>query len=188
MLCTQILNGLTSTMTAMDEQVGRDFDIVTVSFNPKETPVLASAKKKAYMDRYGREGAAEGWHFLTGDESSIAALTKAAGFSYAWDETTQQFAHASGIIVLTPDGRLSRYFFGIEYPPRDLKLALIESSEGKIGSLADKLLLYCYHYDPASGSYALVALNAVRLGGAVTVVALVGFVMVAMRRDKRAGV
>jgi len=187
MLCTQILNGLTSTLTAMDEQVGREFDVVTVSFDPRETPVLASAKKKAYLDRYNREGAAEGWHFLTGDESSIAALTKAAGFSYAWDEQSQQFAHASGIVVLTPDGRLSRYFFGIEYAPRDVKFALLESSAGRIGTLADKLLLYCYHYDPATGSYAFVALNAVRLGGAVTLVALLGFVTVAIRREKRAG-
>jgi protein SCO1 len=187
MLCTQILNGLTSTLTAMGEQVGREFDVVTVSFDPRETPVLASAKKKAYLDRYNREGAAEGWHFLTGDESSIAALTKAAGFNYAWDEQSQQFAHASGIVVLTPDGRLSRYFFGIEYAPRDLKFALLESSAGRIGTLADKLLLYCYHYDPKTGSYAFVALNAVRLGGAVTLVALVSFVTVAIRREKRAG-
>jgi protein SCO1/2 len=187
MLCTQVLNGLTSTLTAMNEQIGREFDVVTVSFDPRETPVLAAAKKKAYLDRYKREGAAAGWHFLTGDEASIAALTKAAGFSYAWDDKSQQFAHASGIVVLTPDGRLARYFFGIEYAPRDLKFALIESSAGRIGTLADKLLLYCYHYDPATGSYALMALNTVRLGGVVTLVALVGFVTVAIRREKRAG-
>lgn len=187
MLCTQILNGLTSTLTAMSEQVGREFDVVTVSFDPRETPVLASAKKKAYLDRYKREGAESGWHFLTGDEASIAALTKAAGFNYAWDEQSQQFAHASGIVVLTPDGRLSRYFFGIEYAPRDLRFALLESSAGRIGSIADKLLLYCYHYDPKTGSYAFVALNAVRLGGAVTLVALLSFVTVAIRREKRAG-
>ena len=187
MLCTQVLNGLTSTLTALDERVGRDFDVVTVSFDPRETPVLASAKKKAYLDRYGREGAGDGWHFLTGDEASIAALTKAAGFSYQWDTQSQQFAHASGIVVLTPEGRLARYFFGIEYAPRDVKFALMESSEGRIGTLADKLLLYCYHYDPATGSYALMALNAVRLGGMVTVVTLVGFVMMAIRRDRRAG-
>ncbi len=187
MLCTQVLNGLTSTLTAMREQVGREFDVVTVSFDPRETPVLASAKKKAYLDRYQREGTEAGWHFLTGDESSIAALTKAAGFNYAWDDQSKQFAHASGIVVLTPDGRLSRYFFGIEYAPRDLKFALLESSAGRIGTIADKLLLYCYHYDPATGSYAFVALNAVRLGGAVTLVALVSFVTMAIRREKRVG-
>lgn len=187
MLCTQILNGLTRTLTTMSEQVGREFDVVTVSFDPRETAVLASAKKKAYLDRYNRDGAGAGWHFLTGDEPSIAALTKAAGFSYAWDEQSQQFAHASGIVVLTPDGRLSRYFFGIEFAPRDVKFALIESSAGRVGTLADKLLLYCYHYDPATGSYAFVAMNTVRLGGVVTLVALVGFVTVAIRREQRAG-
>lgn len=187
MLCTQILNGLTSTLTVMSEQVGDEFEVVTVSFDPRETPVLASAKKKAYLDRYDRDGAGTGWHFLTGDEPSIAALTEAAGFSYAWDEQSQQFAHASGIVVLTPDGRLARYFFGIEYAPRDVKFALLESSAGRIGTLADNLLLYCYHYDPATGSYAFVAMNAVRLGGAVTLVALMGFVVVAIRRERRAG-
>lgn len=187
MLCTQVLNGLTSTLTAIDEQVGKDFDVVTVSFDPRETPILAAAKKKAYVERYGRAGTADGWHFLTGEEPAIQALTKAAGFSYQWDEQSQQFAHASGIVVVTPDGRLSRYFFGIEYAPRDVRFALLESSAGRIGTAADRLLLYCYHYDPASGSYAFVAMNAVRLGGAVTLVALVGFMTVAIRREKRAG-
>lgn len=187
MLCTQVLNGLTSSMSALDETVGRDFDVVTVSFDPRETPVLASAKKAAYLDRYGRDGAADGWHFLTGDEASIAALTSVAGFSYEWDEATQQFAHASGVIVVTPDGRLSRYFYGIDYAPRDLKFALMESSEGRIGSAVDQLLLYCYHYDPKSGSYGFVAMNAVRVGGALTLVALMGFVVVQIRREKRVG-
>lgn len=187
MLCTQVLNGLASSVGALEESIGRDFDVVTVSFDPRETPILASGKKKAYLDRYKREGAAAGWHFLTGDEPSIAALTEAAGFRYAWDPETSQFAHASGIVVATPEGRLSRYFFGIEYAPRDLKFALMESSAGKIGSMTDQLLLYCYHYDPVSGSYSFVAMNAVRLGGAVTLVALVGFVVVAIRREDRAG-
>ncbi|MGE3189055.1 MAG: SCO family protein [Vicinamibacterales bacterium] len=187
MLCTQVLNGMTSALTALDETAGRDFDVVTVSFDPRETPVLASAKKASYMDRYGRAGTSAGWHFLTGSQESIAALTKAAGFSYRWDEATQQFAHASGIMVVTPDGRLSRYFYGIEYAPRDVKFALMESSAGRIGSAVDKILLYCYHYDPKTGSYGLVAMNTVRVGGAVTLVALVGFVVVAIRREKRAG-
>lgn len=185
MLCTQVLNGLTTAMTALDESVGREFDVITVSFDPRETSVLAAGKKKAYLDRYGRESAAAGWHFLTGEQGSIAALTQAAGFRYAWDADSGQFAHASGIVVATPDGRLSRYFFGIDFAPRDLKFALIEASAGEIGSLADQLLLYCYHYDPATGSYRLVAMNTVRVGGVVTVVGLAGFVTLALWREKR---
>ena len=186
MLCTQVLNGLTAAMKVLDLSVGREFEVVTVSFDPRETPVLASGKKKAHLDRYDRAGAAEGWHFLTGTESSIIALTQAAGFQYAWDPQSGQFAHASGIIIATPDGRLSQYLFGIDFAPRDLKFALMESSAGKIGTLADRLLLYCYHYDPNKGSYSFVALNAVRLGGAITVVGLLGFVVLAVRREQRA--
>jgi len=183
MLCTQVLNGLESAMRVIDESIGREFDVVTVSFDPRETSVLASGKKKAYLDRYQRAGAEQGWHFLTGDQPSIDALTKAAGFSFYWDDQTQQFAHASGIVVATPAGRLSRYFFGIDYSARDLKFALIESSSEKIGSLADRLLLYCYHYDPATGNYGFLAMRAVRLGGAVTLVALFGFIVVSIRRE-----
>ena len=186
MLCTQVLNGLESALRVLDESIGDEFEVVTVSFDPRETPVLASGKKKAYLERYQRDGAAQGWHFLTGEQASIDALTKAAGFSYAWDEQTQQFAHASGIVVATPAGKLSRYFFGIDYSPRDLKFALIESSSEKIGSLAERLLLYCYHYDPATGNYGFMAMRAVRLGGAVTLVALFGFMFVSLRREHRA--
>ena len=185
MLCTQVLNGLESALRVIHESIGREFDVVTVSFDPRETPVLAAGKKKAYLDRYQRPSAEQGWHFLTGDEASIAALTKAAGFSYVYDEDTKQFAHASGIVVATPAGKLSRYFFGIDYAPRDLKFALIESSSEKIGSLADRLLLYCYHYDPATGNYGFMAMRAVRIGGAVTLVALFGFMFVSIRRDHR---
>jgi protein SCO1/2 len=187
MLCTQVLNGLTTALTVLDETAGRDFDVVAVSFDPRETPALASGKKKSHLDRYKRPGSADGWHFLTGDEASITALTGAAGFRYVWDDRTQQFAHPSGIIVATPDGRLARYFFGIEYMPRDLKFALIESSNGRIGSAVDRLLLYCYHYDPATGSYGFVAMGAVRVGGAVTLLALLGFVVGSLRRESRAG-
>jgi protein SCO1/2 len=183
MLCTQVLNGLTTSLTVLEETVGREFDVVAVSFDPRETPALASGKKKAHLDRYKRPESAHGWHFLTGDEASIKALTAAAGFNYAWDEKTQQFAHPSGIIVTTPEGKLSRYFFGIDYAPRDVKFALIESSAGRIGNAIDQLLLYCYHYDPATGSYGFVAMGAVRLGGAVTLLALVGFVVVSLRRE-----
>jgi protein SCO1 len=185
MLCSQVLNGLTSALGVLDETAGREFDIVTVSFDPKDTAVLATAKKSAYLERYQRPEAAQGWHFLTGDEASIKALTEAAGFSYAWDEKTQQFAHASGVIVATPEGRLSRYFFGIDYAPRDLKFALMESSAGQIGGLAEKVLLYCYHYNPSTGQYGFVLMRAVRVGGALTLLALVGFVIVSVRRDHR---
>jgi protein SCO1/2 len=186
MLCTLVLNGLTGVLSLIDETAGQDFDDVTVSFDPRDTPVLAAAKKKAYLDVYKRPDAANGWHFLTGTAPSSAALTQAAGFSYAWDESTQQFAHASGIVVATPDGRLSRYFFGIDYAARDVQFALIESSAGKIGSVADKLMLYCYHYDPATGQYGFVAMRAVRIGGVVTLIALAGFMFVSIRRENRA--
>jgi protein SCO1/2 len=170
----------------LDETVGREFDVVAVSFDPRETPVLANGKKKSNLDRYKRPESASGWHFLTGDEASIRALTNAAGFRYVWDDKTQQFAHPSGIVVATSEGKVSRYFFGIEYAPRDVKFALIESSAGRVGSAIDQLLLYCYHYDPATGSYGFVVMGAVRLGGAITLLALLGFVVVSIRRESRA--
>ena len=183
MLCTEVLNGLESSLRVLNESIGKEFDVVTVSFDPKETPVLAAGKKKAYLERYKRPEAEQGWHFLTGSQASIDALTQAAGFHYSWDEASHQFAHASGIVVVTPAGKVSRYFMGIDYAPRDVKFALIESSNEKIGTLADKLLLYCYHYDPATGNYGFVAMRAVRIGGAVTILALVGFVFVSIRSD-----
>ena len=186
MLCTQILNGLVSGLGVLDQTAGKEFDVVAISFDARETPVMASAKKATYLDRYKRPGAERGWHFLTGDDANIRRVTDAAGFQFAWDEQTQQFAHASGVVVATPDGRVARYLFGIEYPPRDLKFALMESSEGRIGSVVDQVLLYCYHYEPTTGGYSLAAMNAVRLGGAVTIVALLGFVGISLRRDGRA--
>lgn len=186
MLCTEVLNGLESSLRVLTESIGREFDVITVSFDPKETPILAAGKKKAYLQRYQRPEAEQGWHFLTGSQASIEALTKAAGFNYFWDEASHQFAHASGIVVVTPTGKVSRYFFGIEYAPRDVKFALIESSNEKIGTLADRLLLYCYHYDPAKGNYGFVAMRAVRIGGAATILALVGFMFVSIRRDQKA--
>ena len=187
MLCSQVLNGITSALSALDERAGSDFEVVTVSFDPRDTAAAAAAKKKAYVDRYNRDGSEQGFHFLTGSEASVRALADAAGFKYAWDDETQQFAHASGFVVATPSGRLSRYFFGIEYAPRDLKFALIESSAGRVGSLVDQVLLYCYHYDPKTGSYSFVAMKAVQMGGAFTLLALAGFVVVAIRREHRAG-
>lgn len=185
MLCTQVLNGLASALDIVTLDAGKDFTVLTVSFDPRETPDLAAAKKKSYLERYHRPGAEAGWHFLTGDSASIAALTAAAGFRYSWDPEINQYAHASGITVLTPRGVLARYFFGIEYSPRDLRLGLVEASENKIGTPADHLLLYCYRYDPASGKYGAVALNMVRVGGVVTLVCLGSFLFFSLRAERR---
>jgi protein SCO1/2 len=184
MLCTQVINGLSSALGVMSLNPGKDFEIVTVSFNPRDTPATAAAKKAVYLDRYKRPGAAEGWHFLTGDQPQIDRLTKAAGFRYAWDAETQQYAHPSGVIVLTPDGRLSKYLFGVEYGPRDLRFGIVEASAGKVGTVADALLLYCYHYDPMTGRYGLVIMRAVRIAGAATVLALGAFIVVMVRRER----
>ncbi len=185
MLCTQVLNGLVSALDVLSFDAGRDFDVLVVSFDPGETPGLARAKKAAYLERYGRPGTEEGWHFLTGRQESIARLTGAVGFRYAYDERTDQFAHAAAIVVLTPEGRVSRYFYGIEYAPRDLRLGLVEASQGRIGTVVDQALLLCYHYDPAQGKYGVVVMNLVRLGGAVTLVLVGGFLLVAFRRERR---
>jgi len=157
-------------------QIGKEFDVVTVSFDPRETSALAASKKKVYVNYLPekmRPGAMNGWHFLTGDQASIAKLTDAVGFRYYYDEATKQFAHASGIMVATPHGKLSRYFYGIEYAPRDLRLGLIESSANKIGSPADQLLLYCYHYDPATGKYGAAVMKIMRIAGVITVLAII---------------
>jgi protein SCO1 len=185
MLCTQVIHGLSSALGVLSLVPGRDFEIVTVSFNPRDTPATAAAKKAVYLERYKQPGAAAAWHFLTGGEASIERLTKAAGFRYAWDEDTKQFAHPSGIIVLTPDGRLARYLFGIEYGPRDLRFAIVEASAGKVGSVVDSLLLYCYHYDPMMGRYGLAIMSAIRIAGALTVLALGAFIVVMLRRERR---
>jgi protein SCO1 len=184
MLCTLSINGLASALNVLSLDAGRDFDIVIVSFNPRDTPAAAAAKKATYLSRYKRPGAEAGWHFLTGDRESIGRLTKAAGFRYTWDGATQQFAHPSGVIVVTPEGRLARYLFGIEYGPRDLRFALVEASAGTVGSRVDSLLLYCYHYDPVTGRYGLAIMRAIRLAGAATVLALGAFILVALRRER----
>ena len=184
MLCTQVLNSLTSTLKVLSLEPGKDFEIVTVSFDPREKPALAAAKKAVYLDRYKRPGAAGGWHFLTGEQASIERLTHAAGFRYVWDERLRQFAHPTGITVLTPQGRLSRYLFGVEYGPRDLRFALVEASAGKVGTPVDQVLLYCYHYDPDTGRYGLAIMRVVRLAGAATVLALASFIAIMIRREK----
>ena len=182
MLCNQVLNGLTGSLKVQSFNVGREFDVLTVSFDPRETPELASNKKASYMARYGRAGADQGWHFLIGDQSSIDRLTEAVGFRYAYDAKTNQFAHASGIMVLTPEGKISHYFYGIEYSPKDLRLSLVEASANKIGSPVDQLLLYCYHYDPATGKYGPIVMNIVRLAGIVTLIGIGALIFVLRRR------
>lgn len=186
LLCMQVLNALASALDVMSLQPGQDFDVVTISFDPREKPALAAAKKAATLQRYQRPGAAAAWHFLTGDQPSIERATRAAGFRYVWDEQLKQFAHPTGIIVLTPEGHVARYLFGIEYGPRDLRLAIVDASAGKIGSPIDSFLLYCYHYDPMTGRYGLVIMRAIRLAGAATVLALGAFIVVMVRRERRA--
>lgn len=184
MLCTLVLNGLTSALRALSFDIGKQFEVVTVSFDPSETAELAAAKKASHLKDYRRPGSEAGWHFLTGDEASIRALTEAVGFRYAYDPATKQYAHAAGIIVATPQGRLSRYFYGVEFAPRDLRLGLIEAANGKIGTLVDQLLLYCFHYDPSTGKYSAVALNSIRAGGLLTVALLGSFIFVMLRRER----
>lgn len=185
MLCTLALNGLSSALGVLSFDVGREFEVLTVSFDPKEGPELAVKKKAAYVGRYKREGAERGWHFLTGDAEQIERLTKAVGFRYAWDEATKQWAHPAGVVTLTPDGRIAHYLFGVEYAPKDLRLSLVEASEGKIGNPVDQVLLYCYQYDPHTGSYGAVIINIIRLAGVATIAALGTFVFVMLRRDRR---
>jgi protein SCO1/2 len=185
MLCTQVLNGFLKSSQAVPLEIGRDYQVVTVSFDPRETPELAAEKKASYVRAYRRDGAAQGWHFLTGDRQSIDRLTAAIGFHYRFDPKSDQFAHASGIALATPGGRLSRYFYGIEYSPDDLRLGLVESSSGRIGSLVDQVLLLCFHYDPLTGKYGLVIADALRMAGVLTVLLLGSFLVVMYRRERR---
>lgn len=187
MLCSQVLAGLSGALNGIVRfNVGRDFDVVTVSFDPKDTPQMASENKTSYLRRYRRAGAAQGWHFLTGRQDQIQALAKAVGFRYVWDPEIKQFAHTAGIMLLTPDGRLAQYYYGIEYPPRDIQLGLIEASKGKIGNVVDQVIFYCYHYDPTKGRYGLVIFNVLRLGALATVLVLGGFVLIMFKRDAAA--
>lgn len=181
MLCTQVLNGLTASMRVLGFNAGQQYEVVTVSFDPREGPELAAKKKAIYLDIYKRPGAADGWHFLTGDETNIKRLADAVGFRFHYDPETGQFAHASGIMILTPEGRISSYYYGIEYSAKDMRLGLVEASAGKIGNPVDQLLLYCYHYDPATGRYGAVVMNMVRLGGILTI-AIMGTLILVLRR------
>jgi len=184
-LCTEVLNGELRTMDAISLNLGKDFDAVTVSFEPKDTPDLAKAKRDVYVGQYGRPGAVDNWHFLTGDRASIDALTRTVGFHYAYDSGSRQYAHAAAIMVLTPAGRIDRYFYGVQYPARDVRLGLVEASQGKIGTVTDHALLYCYQYDPSTGKYGLIVMNAVRAGGGLTVLVLGIFMLVMFRRDRK---
>ncbi|HVG39821.1 MAG TPA: SCO family protein [Pyrinomonadaceae bacterium] len=181
MLCNQVLNALTGALKAVPFAVGKDFDIVTVSFDPKETPELAARKKQVYLEDLKQPGAGAGWHFLTGDAAAIEKITDAVGFRYAYDEATKQFAHASGIMVATPEGKLSHYFYGIEYAPKEVRLSLVEASQNQIGSPVDQLLLYCYHYDPATGKYGPVVMNIVRVCGVLTIIGI-GLMLLLLRK------
>jgi protein SCO1/2 len=181
MLCGEVLSGLESTLRVLKFDVGKEFDVLTVSFDPRETPEMATKKKAEFLKRYGRAGAAEGWHFLTGPQASIDALTKAAGFQYQYDPKTGQFAHATAIMVLTPDGKIAQYYYGVEYAPKDLRLGLIQASENKIGTLADQVLLYCYHYDPTTGKYGAIISRVLQLSGLATILAL-GILMTVLIR------
>ncbi len=186
MLCTQVLNGMVTSFRVLPFQIGKEFDVVTISFDPRETPALAQKKKQIYVDYLPekmRANAANGWHFLTGDQENIARITDAAGFRYRYDEKTQQFAHASAIMVTTPHGKLSRYFYGIDYPARDLRLGLMESSANKIGSPVEQLLLYCYHYDPATGKYGLVIMRVMRIAGVLTVLGIAAMLLLLKARN-----
>ena len=186
MLCGEALAGLSGAMKMVKFDVGNQFDVITVSFNPQETPEIAAAKKQEYVKRYGRPGAASGWHFLTGPAESINSLTKAVGFQYQYDPKSNQYAHATAIMVLTPQGHISRYFYGVDYPPKDLRMGLVEASQGKIGNAVDQVLLYCYHYNPETGKYGAVITNILRLAAGFTILLLAGLLFILFRLDKAA--
>jgi protein SCO1/2 len=185
MLCTQVLNGMLETFRVMSFTAGQEFEIVTVSIDPDETWDLASEKKSQYVEEYGREGVGKGWHFLTGDEASIRQLAQAVGFRYAYDPKSKQFAHGAGIMVATPQGKLARYLYGIEYGAKDLRFALMEAAQERIGSPVDRILLLCYHYDPTTGKYGIVVANLLKGGGILVVLVLGGYMFLNFRRDRR---
>ncbi len=186
MLCTQILNGMVGAFKVMSFTPGNEYEVVSISFDPRETSALAKRKKETYVNYLldsKRAGAEKGWHFLTGDDANIKRVTEAVGFRYRFDQSTNQFAHASAIYVVTPQGKLARYFYGIEYAPRDVRLGLVEASENKIGTPVDQLLLYCYHYDPARGKYGATVINLIRGGGVLTLVGIAGLLLALRRRN-----
>jgi protein SCO1 len=185
MLCSELLQGLVGSMKPLTFSVGKDFDIITVSFDPRETTEMAAAKKRDMMMRYHRPNADEGWHFLTGKPEAINALTKAVGYQYQFDPKTEQYAHAAAIVMLTPDRHISGYFYGIEFSPKDLRLGLVQASQNKIGNIGDQVLLYCYHYDPRTGKYGAVVSNILKIGALGTMLILGTFMFIMFRADRR---
>ena len=182
-LCPLLLDGVVRSLKALSFSAGNEFNLLTVSFDARDTAALAAAKKKDFIAQYGRPGASVGWHFLTGDPPAIQALTQSVGFRYSYDPRTGEFGHATGIVLLTPAGKTSRYFYGIDFSPRDLRLGLIEAAANKIGSPIDQLLLFCYHYDPVTGKYGLLINNVIRLAGLATVLILGAFIFFMVRRE-----
>jgi protein SCO1/2 len=187
MLCNEVLNGLTGSLKGVSFDAGKEFDVVAISFDARENdiPGLAKNKEASYLKRYGREDTADGWHFLTGTQSEIDKVANAVGFKYYWDERTEQFAHAGGIMIATPDGKLARYFYGIDYAPKDLKFGIMESADGKVGNPAEQLFLYCYHYDPSTGTYGLAILRVLRIAAVFTILAIGGMLFVFWRYKKK---
>lgn len=185
-MCTEVLNGELRALQNIPLDLGKDYEAVTVSFDPKDSPAEAAVKKRIYAGLYGRPEAPSGWHFLTGDQSSIAALTDAVGFRYTYDQPSGQFAHATAIMVLTPQGQVARYFYGVQYPSRDVRLGLVEAAQGKIGSPTDAALLFCYHYDPLTGKYGLIVANVLRIAGGLTILVLGVFLWLMFRRERHA--
>ena len=185
MLCTQILNGMVRSLKTLTFEPGQEYDVLVISFDPRERPPLAAQKKASYLREFGRPETSASWHFLTGDMKPIKELTSAVGFRYVYDVHTSQYAHASAIYVVTPDGRMSRYFYGIEFSPKDIRLGLIEAAKNRIGSPVDQLILYCYHYDPSTGKYTPLETIILRVAGAATVFAMGGFITLMLIRDRR---
>jgi protein SCO1 len=185
MLCTEVLNGMVSAFSVLKFDIGKGYDVVTVSFDPREKPELAAAKKATYLRRYGRPGAEQGWHFLTGQQAAITALARAVGFHYQWDTQTQQFAHATALMMLTPQGKIAQYYYGVEYSPKDLRLGMVEASQGHVGTLVDQVLLYCYHYDPRTGRYGAIIARVMQIAGGITVVLLGGFLIAMFKLEPK---
>lgn len=181
MLCNEVLNGLVRSLKPLSQAVGKEFDVVAISFDAREKPEVAKAKKETYLTNYGRPESRDGWHFLTGSQDSIDKVTKTVGFKYKWDESTKQFAHAGGVQVATPDGKLARYFYGIEYAPKEIQFGLIEGSQYKIGSPVEQLMLYCFHYDPSTGRYGFVIMRAMRLGAIATIIGMAALIFILWR-------
>lgn len=187
-LCGLVLQGVLKSLRVLNYTPGKEFEILTVSISPKETPALAAQKKQTFLKEYGRLDAAEGWHFLTGDEPQIRALADAVGFRYVYDPKSGQYAHAAGIMLLTPTGRVARYFYGIEYSPRDLRMGIIDASQGKVGSPVEKVILFCFQYDPSTGKYSVAIIRVIQLGGMVTVLLLGTFIGTHLYRESRKNV